>query len=169
MGKRKRQVVSFLLSVCMVVVMLPAAALAVELDVTYLYWENSSGTWQSGMKASGEYTSVQSSDVEWGTGGGESWYVVSGDVSINNSVPGSGLTDTIYVQGTVHLILTDGAVLNCGRIITQANSRLYIYAQSHEEGTMGRLVAGGGIGADESFHTNVERSEERRVGKECDR
>ena len=156
MGKRKRQVVSFLLSVCMVVVMLPAAALAVELDVTYLYWENSSGTWQSGMKASGEYTSVQSSDVEWGTGGGESWYVVSGDVSINNSVPGSGLTDTIYVQGTVHLILTDGAVLNCGRIITQANSRLYIYAQSHEEGTMGRLVAGGGIGADESFHTNVE-------------
>ena len=152
MKKRKKQVVSVLLSICLFLAMLPAAALAAEGDLPYRYWDG--GAWQTGTLASGTYTTVQSSDVDLGEDGKETWYVVSGDVSINNHVEGSGLTDTLFVRGTVHLVLMDGSILNCGRIVTRANSSLYIHAQSDGE-SMGKLKAGGGIGEDASEDVNV--------------
>ncbi len=152
MKKRKKQVVSVLLSICLFLAMLPAAALAAEGDLSYRYWDG--GAWQTGTLASGTYTTVQSSDVDLGEDGKETWYVVSGDVSINNYVEGSGLTDTLFVRGTVHLVLMDGSILNCGRIVTRANSSLYIHAQSDGE-AMGKLKAGGGIGEDASEDVNV--------------
>ena len=152
MKKRKKQVVSVLLSICLFLAMLPAAALAAEGDLSYRYWDG--GAWQTGTLASGTYTTVQSSDVDLGEDGKETWYVVSGDVSINNHVEGSGLTDTLFVRGTVHLVLMDGSILNCGRIVTRANSSLYIHAQSDGE-AMGKLKAGGGIGEDASEDVNV--------------
>ncbi len=149
MKKRKKQVVSIVLSVCMFLAMLPAEALAMEGDVPYRYWDESAGSFQDGTAPFGTYTEVQGSDVDWGADGQENWYVVRGEVSINNSVPGSGLTDTLFVRGTVHLILMDGSTLNCGRIVTRAGSRLHIYAQSDTDG-MGKVAASGGIGADDS-------------------
>ena len=54
MKKRKKQVVSIVLSVCMFLAMLPAEALAMEGDVPYRYWDESAGSFQDGTAPSGQ-------------------------------------------------------------------------------------------------------------------
>ncbi|HBA48085.1 MAG TPA: hypothetical protein DCZ91_09880, partial [Lachnospiraceae bacterium] len=94
-------------------------------------------------KTCGEYTEVTSENPvsAWSNG----WYVVSGEVTINSR---------ITVSGTVHLILTDGCVLNArkGVSVNEGNS-LTIYAQSDGD-NMGKLTTAdtgswcAGIGGD---------------------
>ena len=97
--------------------------------VNYIYYDYD----DSGIKATHtdgsctDYTQVVSSEtveqVFWGTSGSETWYVVSGDVTINNGV--------VLVFGNVNLILCDGAKLTVNdRIKLQNNSSLTVYAQS---------------------------------------
>lgn len=76
-----------------------------------------------------QYTTVSSSASNAWSGG---WYVVSGDVTISNR---------IYCDATIDLILTDGCTLTASKgIQVPSGSTLNIYAQS---GGTGRLVATG--------------------------
>ncbi len=68
---------------------------------------------------------------EW-DGGNYKWVVVKGHVVL----------DALLVQGEGHLILTDGAVLECtGGVILESPNKLYIYSQSNSAETQGRLIA----------------------------
>ena len=68
---------------------------------------------------------------EW-DGGNYKWVVVKGHVVL----------DALLVQGEGHLILTDGAVLECtGGVILESPNKLCIYSQSNSAGTQGRLIA----------------------------
>ncbi|MBQ6195616.1 MAG: hypothetical protein IJK43_14560, partial [Prevotella sp.] len=61
------------------------------------------------------------------------WYVVNDDVTI---------ADRISVDGTVNLILGNGATLTASKGITVGSSATFnIYAQTNDEATMGALVA----------------------------
>ena len=63
------------------------------------------------------------------------WYVVNDDVTI---------ADRISVDGTVNLILGNGATLTASKGITVGSSATFnIYAQTNDEATMGALVADG--------------------------
>lgn len=115
---------SILLCMAMLLSLLPVTALADggSDDVTpvvYLDVDRQQGTCE-------EYTLVAADTTAWPAG----WYVVTGTVI---------LTGRVQVSGSVHLILTDGAVLTAekGISVTAGNS-LTIYGQT--EGT-GKLTA----------------------------
>ena len=130
----KREILSILLVVCMVLTLAPLAAFA-EAEVSYL---DADGTPQT----CSQYTVVTSgSFIQWGDWGENYWYVVQGDVTIDGRV---------IVYGDVHLILTDGCDLtvNGGIQVEKVEdiyiSSLTIYAQSTDKNTMGRLTARSG-------------------------
>ena len=78
-------------------------------------------------------TVVTESDTTWGDDGNNGWYVVNGDVTIDQLVT---------VTGSVHLILADECTLNANWGINVSNgSSLTIYGQSSDENTMGKLTA----------------------------
>lgn len=78
-----------------------------------------------------EATIIESTTTTWSDG---DWYVVTGNVSINN---------LITVTGTVHLILADGATLTASMgINVNSGNTLNIYPQSGETGT---LIATGSL------------------------
>ncbi len=63
------------------------------------------------------------------------WYAVA---------PGTTMLDQLNINGTVHLILCDGADLQISKGVKIPNGKtLMIYAQSRDEDTMGQLVATG--------------------------
>ena len=100
-------------------------------------------------KTTSTYTLVTPGADNWGDDGTETWYVVKGDVTV---------PEEIAVNGTVHLILCDGAKLTADKSIIvlkgDYDDTLNIYTQSTGD-DMGELVATGadrcaGIGGDES-------------------
>ncbi len=106
-------------------------------DVSYRYYDTGANDFQTGTKASGEYTLVAQDSTTWGESGAVAWYVVSGkDVQIGGRVT---------VAGTVNLILCDGATLTASKGITVASGNtLNIYPGSTKSTVagMGRLYAG---------------------------
>ena len=63
---------------------------------------------------------------------GSGWYTVSGTVTLN---------ETLTTNGTVNLILCNGAELEANKSIFVQSGTLNIYAQTRDEETMGKLSA----------------------------
>lgn len=127
----KKRIFSIFCVLCLVLTMLPATAWAVAGDVTYLYYDTNTKTWQTGTTSSGEYTPT---DLCYGTAlgsaGTETWYVVNG---ISDSI-GSAIS----VCGDVHLILSAGSnisLVNSSLNITD-DSSLTIYGQDSSSGSL---------------------------------
>lgn len=79
-------------------------------------------------------TVVSSSDTTWNDG----WYVVNSNVTIGTAEA----KQRVVVDGDVHLILANNCTLTVnGGILVNNTNKLTIYAQSTDEGTMGKLVA----------------------------
>ncbi len=113
--------------------------LAAAGDVEYLYCNANGQNWQTGTKASGDYTAVTASDNTWGMENTTTWYVASGDVTIGTE----GTPQRIEIDGNVHLILEDGCNLTVnGGIHVKSQSSLCIYGQSETE-QLGKLIAEG--------------------------
>ncbi|MCL2148265.1 MAG: hypothetical protein FWH47_02890, partial [Methanomassiliicoccaceae archaeon] len=79
------------------------------------------------------------------TGPSNGWYVAKGAVNL-------GSWNTLYVSGDVHLILEDGCMLTVtggddGGINVTGTDSLTIYAQSTDDGTMGKLMSSSNNGA----------------------
>lgn len=130
----KKRLLAGFMACALVLSLLPTAAFAADGDVSYRTCDPDGTNWQTGTKASGEYTAVTADDTEWTSG----WYVASGGVTIDRRVT---------VTGDVHLILEDGCniTINGGISVNEGNS-ITIYAQS-EGGSMGELTANGTNGA----------------------
>ena len=96
-----------------------------EESVKYLHREWNGTQVVSTIKdTSGMPTIVTSATTTMSSG----WYIVNGDVTISS---------TIVIDGTVHLILADGAHLNAKKGIQVENSNaIYIYSQSAETGRL---------------------------------
>lgn len=110
-----------------------------QTGVTYLAYDEASRTMEENVCNSA--TEVTSADKTWGTAGQESWYVASGDITMENQVT---------VKGTVHLILADNCSLKIepvdedndyvgGISVSNSNYHLYIHAQS-DGNAQGKLV-----------------------------
>ena len=92
-------------------------------------WNEESKTLSSETKSVDTYTEITSTTTEMISG----WYVVNGEVTV---------AERMTATGEVHLILADGAHLTAslGITVNEGNS-LYIYGQSSDESTMGKLTA----------------------------
>ncbi len=137
-GKRMRlykRIASIALVLFMVVGLVPTMPVEVQAanGVSYVdyTWNEETQTLSSTNKSIDTYTVVTSSTTEMSNG----WYVVNGNVTV---------AKRITVTGTVHLILADGAHLTAkeGISVNEGNA-LYIYGQSSDENTMGKLTATG--------------------------
>lgn len=109
-----------------------------QTKVPYLEYDESSHTMAS--RTCNSATEVTSADTSWGTAGQDTWYVASGNITMENRVT---------AKGNVHLILED----NCNLIMEKENgnkyeggisvsnstSHLYIHAQSNGN-AQGKLV-----------------------------
>lgn len=92
----KRRLLSLFCALALCLGLLPATALADNGTLTYQYYDTVSGQMTEGTYT-GEYTTVTSSDTDWGTSGQTTWYVVSGTVA-------NYKRSNITVSGTVNLI-----------------------------------------------------------------
>ena len=117
-----RRLLSFLLTLAMVMGLLPGMSMTVYAGSEVSYqegsWSNNSVAYAT--KTAANPTTLASDTTAWGDG---DWYVV----------PANGVTisDRISVTGTVNLILTDGNTLTASKGITVADGNtLNIYAQS---------------------------------------
>ena len=152
----KKRILSILLTTCLLMGLLPTAALAVSGSVNYLNDQGVETTY------TGEYTEL-TNESPGGTSWGDGWYVVTG----NNVTIGSRVT----VSGDVRLILTDGCTLTVnGGIQVQDDddditngsaNALTIYAQSTDESTMGELIA---KGAERDFNAIIGGNEGNGYG-----
>ena len=127
--KTRTRVLSWLLSLVMILSLVPGMSItAYAAGVSYV---DGSGTAQTV-----DATELAAGTTSWTNG---SWYIV----------PAGGLiiSSRITVNGTVNLILRDGATLTANAGITTTNATLNIYAQSN--GT-GALIATGSNGDDYS-------------------
>ena len=109
-----------------------------QTKVPYLEYDESSHTMAS--RTCNSATEVTSADTSWGTAGQDTWYVASGNITMENRVT---------AKGNVHLILED----NCNLIMEKENGNkyeggisvsdsdyhLYIHAQS-DGNAQGKLV-----------------------------
>ena len=111
----KKHILCILLIACMLVGLLPTAALADD-NVPYL---DENGTEQICANA----TEVTKDIIDWGTKGTTTWYVARGEVTIDSRV---------IVTGDVHLILADGCALtvNNGIRVQDNGNALTIYGQT---------------------------------------
>ena len=132
--KNGRKLLSFLLTLAMLVGLMPGMGLtAFAAGVSYVDG--------SGTSHTVEVTELEAATTNWTDG---SWYIV----------PEGGLTISgrITVNGTVNLILRDGATLTASAGITTTNATLNIYAQSAGTGALtakgsnGGFNVGGGAG-----------------------
>lgn len=106
-------------------------AWAVEGDVTYLYYDTNTKTWQTGTISSGDYTTASFTASSWGTTGNTTWYVA-------NSTGNIAGRNTIQVNGDVRLILAAGSNISLIDIplnITDGSS-LTIYGQDSSSGRL---------------------------------
>lgn len=125
-----KRIASIVLCFAMLLVYAPTTVLAAE-AVSYVdyTWNEEEQKLTSEDKTVTEYTVVGETTTTMSTG----WYVVSGEVTVS---------ERIAVEGTVHLILTDGAHLTAREgISVNEENKLYIYARSSDEGAMGKLTA----------------------------
>lgn len=108
---------------------LTASAAANSVSYVDYTWSEESKTLSSETKSVDTYTEITSTTTEMTSG----WYVVNGEVTV---------AERMTATGEVHLILADGAHLNAslGITVNEGNS-LYIYGQSSDESTMGKLTA----------------------------
>lgn len=137
----------------LVCAMLPSTGFANDGDVSYEYYED--GIWKTGVQNAGEYAVIESvmDCIEWESG----WYVVrEGEVANGKRT---------VVSGDVHLILMNGAELNCRKgIQLNSDSSLSIYSEINAgDEPVGKLTAVGsspdsddtghraGIGGDETL------------------
>ena len=112
---------SFLLTLAMVLGLLPGMSMTVYAGSEVSYqegsWSNNSVAYAT--KTAANLTTLTTDTTAWGDG---NWYVV----------PANGVTisDRISVTGTVNLILTDGNTLTASKGITVADGNtLNIYAR----------------------------------------
>ena len=135
--KHMRKTMSLLLALCLLLALLPAAALSARADGAVSYrsaaWdaEGQMVVYTDKEQSVSECTVVGSSTTTWSEG----WYVVKDtDITIEGRVT---------VTGDVKLILCDGATLTAkaGITVSSVNS-LTIFAQSEDETKMGTLYAG---------------------------
>ena len=121
----------WILSLTLCFALMIAATLVTASADTSVSYIDANGTTRTCASA----TEVTESDTSWGDDGNSGWYVVNGDVTIDQRVT---------VTGDVHLILADGYTLTAsqGINVSEGNS-LTIYAQSAGEG-MGKLTANAG-------------------------
>ena len=143
----KRRLLSLFCALALCLGLLPATALADNGTLTYQYYDTVSGQMTEGTYT-GEYTTVTSSDTDWGTSGQTTWYVVSDTVA-------NYKRSNITVSGTVNLILTSGKTLTLnGPNISLQNSSavLNIYGQA---GNTGKLsVTAGNSSGDAGINLN---------------
>ena len=143
----KRRLLSLFCALALCLGLLPATALADNGTLTYQYYDTVSGQMTEGTYT-GEYTTVTSSDTDWGTSGQTTWYVVSDTVA-------NYARSNITVSGTVNLILTSGKTLTLnGPNISLQNSSavLNIYGQA---GNTGKLsVTAGNSSGDAGINLN---------------
>ena len=128
----KKRLWSILLTACLLVGLLPTAALAAD-NVSYLDVEGKTQTCSSA-------TEVISGSTAWSNG----WYVAQGGVTI---------TGGVTISGDVCLILADGCTLTVDGSI-QGEGNLTIYGQS---GGTGQLIVNGssyGIHAQRVYYGN---------------
>lgn len=90
----------------------------------------------SGTSQTVEATELEAATTNWTDG---SWYIVPAD--------GLTISGRITVNGTVNLILRDGAALTASAGITTTNATLNIYAQSAGTGALTATGGNGGYGA----------------------
>ncbi|MBE6786166.1 MAG: hypothetical protein E7538_08060 [Ruminococcaceae bacterium] len=150
-----KKLLSIVLSILMVVTMLPMSVLpasAAEASDSVSYvdytWNEESKTLSSETKSVDTYTEITSTTTEMTSG----WYVVNGEVTV---------AERMTATGEVHLILADGAHLTAslGITVNEGNS-LYIYGQSSDESTMGKLTAtatdfDAAIGSLDAYHAGT--------------
>ena len=130
-----KKMLALALMLCVLLVCMAGTAMA-TVQVSYIEreWDetNKRVTEEECFKDLDSVTSVTSGMASWNDG----WYVVMNDVTID---------ERITISGDVHLILADGCTLTANKgIRVPVGSGLTIYAQSSDEGTMGKLVAKGG-------------------------
>ena len=101
-------------------------------NVSYL--EYNSTTKKFDQKQCSSYINVTSSDNTWGNDG-NAWYVVDGNITIENY---------ISVSGNVNLILINGCILQAKMgIFVPTSASITIYAQTTDESVMGKLISTG--------------------------
>ena len=121
----KKRLGAVLLSLALCLSLLPTAALAAD-NVDYIYYTGTSSLEKHTGTATA--TVVTANDTTWGTSGDTSWYVVQGEVTIDNRVT---------VSGHACLILADGCKLTVnGGINVAENNSLTIYGQTQGTGTL---------------------------------
>ena len=105
-------------------------------DIAYIKksWSGSAVTSTPQVAEDGNYTVLTSSDEDVELAN-ETTYVVTDDITINGNIK--------LASGTItHLILCDGKTLTLnGSIINKFSSILYVYAQSEDIETCGKLIA----------------------------
>ena len=119
--------------------------------VDYRYYTLNTADWSITpvVESTTNYTLVASSNSYWNSG----WYVVSGDVTIN---------EMVELSGTVRLILCDGASLTVtASILTAAdNAKLIIYPGVMDSGTKAApTIEGSG-----ALHSNASYPSEPGIG-----
>ena len=134
--RNKLKIMGLLLTLVMMVSLLgmfsltaSAAEASDSLSYVDYTWNEESKTLSSETKSVDTYTEITSTTTEMTSG----WYVVNGEVTV---------AERMTATGEVHLILADGAHLTAslGITVNEGNS-LYIYGQSSDESTMGKLTA----------------------------
>lgn len=134
----------FALAVCLCA--LPAPALAAK-SVPYIDGDGNS-------KTIFEATEITSGHTKLTSG----WYVVYGDVTISERIKVTGDNPAMCY---VNLILADGCTLTASKGIgVEEGASLFIYGQSEDKGTMGKLYASNSssdaaIGGDVSFYSET--------------
>ena len=125
---------------------LPTTALAAR-NVPYIDGDGNSKTIFEATKITSEHTQLT-----------RGWYVVYGDVTISERIEVTGEDPTMCY---VSLILADGCTLTASKGIgVEEGASLFIYGQSEDEGTMGKLyasdsISNSAIGADSDFSSTT--------------
>lgn len=125
---------------------LPTTALAAR-SVSYIDGDGNSKTIFEATEITSEHTQLT-----------RGWYVVYGDVTISERIEVTGEDPTMCY---VSLILADGCTLTASKGIgVDEGASLFIYGQSEDEGTMGKLYASSSssdaaIGGDVNFYSDT--------------
>lgn len=125
---------------------LPTTALAAK-SVPYIDRDGNSKTIFEATEITSDHTKLT-----------RGWYVVYGDVTISERIEVTGDDPTMCY---VSLILADGCTLTASKGIgVEEGASLFIYGQSEDEGTMGKLYASNSssdaaIGGDVSFYSET--------------
>lgn len=142
--RRGRRILSFLLTLALVIGLMPGMGLTAKAAGGVSYqeasWNETTQSVDYTEKTATNPITLESGTTAWEAG---EWYVV----------PANGVTisDRISVTGTVNLILTDGNTLTASKGITVADGNtLNIYAQS-EGDTAGSLL----INSVDNYHAGI--------------